>query len=83
MPPEDQLASFLKTAPTLSADRVGDALLDCMAAEGGGGSSSSWQGRVKALIVLCRLMNTPSCEEHAVWADNGEQVRTCHAHSRS
>jgi hypothetical protein len=68
VPQEDKLVSFLQTAPTLSAELVGNALLDCM-------NSDAWQSRVKALIVLCRLMNTSSCEEHAVWwADNGEKV---------
>lgn len=67
VPQEDKLAAFLRTAPTLSAELVGNALLECMNAD-------AWQSRVKALIVLCRLMNTANCEEHAVWwADNGEQ----------
>lgn len=67
VPQEDKLASFLKSASTLPAEHVGNALLDCMNAD-------AWQSRVKALIVLCRLMNTSNCEEHAVWwADNGEE----------
>ena len=68
VPQEDKLAGFLRTAPTLSAELVGNALLEFM-------NDDAWQSRVKALIVLCRLMNTSNCEEHAVWwADNGEQV---------
>jgi hypothetical protein len=67
VPQEDKLVAFLRTAPTLSSELVGNALLECMNAD-------AWQSRVKALIVLCRLMNTANCEDHAVWwADNGEQ----------
>jgi hypothetical protein len=69
VPPEDKLQQFLATAPTLSADIVGNCLADNL-------QSDQWQTRTKALLVIAALMKTASCQTHVDWwLENAEEVR--------
>jgi hypothetical protein len=72
VPPQDKLATFLNTAPTLSPDVVGSCLLNQL-------NEDAWQTRVKALMVISSLALAKGCAAHKTWwcdPDRLEELRT-------
>jgi hypothetical protein len=58
VPPEDKLQSFMLSINTLSPEIIGQNLLDVL-------NSDAWQSRVKALIVISKIVK--ASEPHKTW----------------
>lgn len=70
VPPEDKLQSFMAVAPTLSAEVVGECLIEVL-------NSDAWQSRAKALIVISYLVKGKECDSHLEWwLDRTEELHS-------
>jgi hypothetical protein len=77
VPNDQKLADFLQSAPSLSAELIGQCLLDTL-------NSDAWQSRTKALMVIGQLVQANNCQGHMdFWCAHDQDLATLQQDSKA